>query len=339
MNNKQTIEISTATIFKVIAVILGLVLVYLVKNVLVMLFLAIIIAAAADMPIDWLVKHKVRRGFAVAIVYILAILIFASIIYLIIPPLAEQIKNLAVNLPDYLFELENRLAGAGTFFSDQNLQDLLSGLADKLSASAGDIIAATINIFGGIMSAFIVLVISIYLAAREQGVKKFVLNFFAPSQHDYVASLVDRILYKLGAWLRGQIVLMAVIGLMVFIGLSLLRVKFALTLALVAALFEIFPIIGPIIAAVPAIIFALLQSPGLAILTAAMYYVVQELEKYLVVPLVMKKAVGLSSISILIAVVIGAELYGIIGALLAIPVAAMISIGFNDLMERRKSIT
>jgi predicted PurR-regulated permease PerM len=337
MADKQTIEISYATILKFLAIILGLVFIYLIKNILVMLFLAVIIAAAVDMPIDWLVRHKFRRGLAVGIVYFLAIAIFALIVYLIVPPLAGQLKIIAGSLPDYILELQIKLQGLGAGFDTQSLQQVLLNLGNKLGSSLDTIFLAIIDFFGGVFSAFVILIISIYLAAREQGVKKFILSFVPSARQPYATSLVDRILFKLGAWLRGQIILMAAVGVLVFVGLSILKIKFALTLALIAALLEIVPIIGPIIAAVPAILFAFLQSPGLAILVAAMYYVVQELEKYLIVPQVMKRAVGLNPISIMVAILIGAELYGIMGAVLAIPVAAMVSIGFNDFMEWKKS--
>lgn len=337
MDTKHTIEISTSTILKGLAIILGLVLVYLLKNILVMIFLAIIIAAAVDSPIDWLVRHKMRRSIAVAVVYVLLIAILGFMVYLIVPPLAGQLISIARNLPDYLAGAQSKLQWLGGSFSHQNLQDLILNLGQTLNASAANIFAATMNVFGGIISAFLVLVISIYLAVQEQGVKKFVLSLVSPKNEVYAASLVDRILSKLGAWMRGQLVLMAIIGVMVYIGLTLLKIKFALTLALLTGLLEIIPVIGPIISAVPGVLFALLQSFGLAILVAIFYYFVQELEKYLIVPLVMKKSVDLNPITVIVAVLIGAELYGIIGAVIAIPIAAIISIIFQDYMDSRKN--
>jgi len=334
---KQPIEISTWTILKIIAILLVLVFIYLVKTVIVMVFISVIIAAAVDAPIDWLTRRKIRRGLAVAIVYILAISIFGFLIYLIVPPLAVQLKNLAINLPQYLGGLQGKLQWLGGKFGVINLQDVLTGLGDKLNMAAADIFVATINVFGGAISAFITLVISIYLAAEEKGIKKFVVSLVSPHRESYAASLVDRILYKLGAWFRGQIILMLTIGVLVFIVLAALKIKFALTLAILAGLLEIVPIIGPIIAAVPAILLSFLQSPGLAIVVVIAYYIIQELEKYLIMPLVMKRAIGLNPITIMIAVLMGAEFYGIIGALLAVPVAAMISIGFGDFMEWRRS--
>lgn len=335
MNNKQVIEISALTFLKLAAIVLGLIFVYLIRDILLMIFLAVIIAAAADTPIDWLSRHKIKRGLAVAIVYVLALAVFALIIYLIVPPLASQIKDLALNLPDYLKGLGDKLQGLEGKFGVENLQDLLVQTGDKLSGMAGNVLVAIINIFGGIFSALIILVISIYLAAKEQGIKNFFLSFTSPVHQSYVASLVDRILFKLGAWLRGQVLLMAAVGVLVFIGLSLLKVKYALTLALLAGLFEIVPIIGPIIAAVPAVIFAFFQSPGLALAVAGLYYLIQELEKYLLVPMVMKRTVGLNPIPIIVAVLIGGKLYGVLGIVVAIPLAAVISVVFHDLVARK----
>jgi len=337
MENKQTIEISTSTILKGLGIILGLVVAYLLRNILVMLFFAVIIAAAVDSPIDWLVRHKIKRAIAVAIIFILLISILGFIVYLIVPPLAKELINIAGNLPDYLAGAQSKLQWLGGSFSQTNLQDLILNLGKQLNASAANIFAATINVFGGIISAFLVLVIAIYLAVQEQGVKKFVLSIVSPKNEVYAASLVDRIMSKLGAWMRGQLVLMAIIGVMVYIGLTLLKIKFALTLALLTGLLEIIPVLGPIISAVPGILFALLQSFGLAVLVAVFYYFVQELEKYLIVPLVMKKSVDLNPITVIVAVLIGAELYGIIGAVISIPIAAIISIIFRDYMDSRRS--
>lgn len=337
---RQTIQISTSTILKTAGIILGLVLLYLIKTVLVMLFLAVIIAAAVDMPIDWLVRHKIRRGLAVAIVYVFAISALGAILYLVIPALASQIKTIATSLPDYILALQFKLRGIGTGISDQSLHDFLVSISNNLAGSFNNIILGIINLFGGFLSAIFVLIISIYLAVREQAVKKFFLLFVPEANKEYAGNLLDRMIFKLGAWLRGQIVLMAIISVLVYIALKILKIKFALTLALLAGLLEIVPIIGPIISAIPGILFAFLQydSIGFALVVALAYYIVQELEKYLIVPFVMKKAVGLNPISIMVAVLVGAELYGIIGAVLAIPVAALISIGFADLMERRKNV-
>ncbi len=335
MPEKQILEISALTFLKLAAIVLGLIFVYLIRDILVMIFLAVIIAAAADTPIDWLARHKIRRGLAVAIVYIFALAIFGLIIYLIVPSLANQVKQLAINLPDYLKGLENKLQGAQATFGVENLQDLLAKTGDRLSNMAGNVFAAVVSVFGGLFSMVIILVISIYLAAKEQGIKNFFLSFTSLAHQQYVASLVDRILFKLGAWLRGQVLLMVAIGVLVFIGLSLLKVKYALTLALLAGLLEIVPIIGPIAAAVPAVIFAFFQSPGLALAVAGLYYLIQELEKYLLVPMVMKRTVGLSPIPIIVAVLIGGKLYGVLGIVVAIPLAAVISVVVHDLVARK----
>lgn len=324
--------ISFSSILKIVAVILALVFLYLIKGVLVILFLALILSAAADTPVDWLARHKVRRSLAVGMVYISGLAAFSLIIYLIVPSLAAQIKTIAQNLPDYLLKFEDRAAGIGV----ENLQELLLALGDKLSSSAGSIFAGIMNFFGGIFSALMILIISIYLTIAEKSIKTFVVSMVSPGEEEYAAGLVDKVMFKLGAWFRGQLVLMFAVGLLTFISLTLMGIDFALTLALIAGLFEIMPIIGPILAAVPAILFVLPQSLGLAVLVAVLYYVVQEIEKYVIVPLVMKKAVGLNPLAIIVSILIGFEVYGIVGAILAIPSAAIISIAVSDLLERRR---
>ncbi|MDD5589764.1 MAG: AI-2E family transporter [Candidatus Portnoybacteria bacterium] len=333
---KQLVEISTGTILKIIAIILGFVFVYLIRDILIMLFISVIIAAAVNTPIEWLSRHRIRRALAVAIVYIAVLSIFALLIYLIVPPLAGQIKSLANDLPKYLEGIQSQIGGyIGDNIGVKNLQNLLGQIGDALGNIAGNVFSAAIGIFGGIFSAMMVLIISIYLAAQKNSLKNFFISIIPPAHHEYVSVLIDRIILKLGAWMRGQLILMAAVGTLVFIGLKILGIKFALTLALMAGLLEIIPVIGPFLAAVPAVLLALSQSLFLALFVAALYYVIQELEQYLLVPYVMRKSVGINSLAIIILILIGGSLYGLAGIVLAIPIAAVILLVFRDLMEKR----
>ncbi|MBL7155340.1 MAG: AI-2E family transporter, partial [Candidatus Portnoybacteria bacterium] len=176
--------------------------------------------------------------------------------------------------------------------------------------------------------------ISFYLAVQEKGAKRFLVSLTPNEHQSYLADLIERIESKIGGWLRGQLLLMFIIGCLTYIGLYFLGVKYALTLALVAALLEIIPYIGPILAAIPAVILAFFQSPFLALLVILLYIVIQQLENYIIVPQVMKRAVGLNPVVIIIVMLIGAKLAGLLGIILAVPVTAAAAEFLKDLQKR-----
>ncbi|TSC53870.1 MAG: hypothetical protein LiPW39_21 [Parcubacteria group bacterium LiPW_39] len=330
----QSINISTSTFLRFILIILGMAFLYLIRDVLLMVFIALIIAAAIDGPVDWLARHKVRRVFGAAIAYLLIVAFFALFMYLIVPPLAGQIKLLATDLPDYLTKLGAGVQLLEQKIGTQNLQKLLEKAGDQLADATSNIFGTAVSIFGGIFSAVVIFVISIYLVVQDKAIKIFLSNITPPAHQVYVIDLAERIQRKLGAWLRGQILLMGIVGLMVFVGLTLLKVKFALTLALLAGLFEIIPYAGAVLGATPAVILAFFQSPLLASLVIALFVVVQQLENHLIVPQVMKRAVGLNPLVIIISLIIGGNLAGILGVVVAVPIAAIISVFLSDIFKR-----
>lgn len=300
-----------------------------------MIFVAFIIAAAVDGPVDWLVQKGVRRMLATAIVYAAVVSIFALALYLIVPTLAQQVGILAVNLPAYLAKLGANVQILQEKIGADALQNILGKTSEQLSGAASNIFGAAINIFGGIFSFIVIIVISVYLVANDKALKDFILGITANSQQEYVLNLVERIQNKLGAWLRGQLILMAIIGVLIYIGLTILGVKYALTLALLAGLLEIIPYLGPVLAAIPAAALAFMQSPILGGLTLLLFFVAQELENYLIVPQIMKRVVGLNPLVIIISMIIGAQLAGILGIAVAVPIAATISVFLSDYRLRR----
>lgn len=335
MSQSQTIHISTGTIFRIILILLGLVFLYLIRDILMIVLVAVIIAAAINGPVSWLQKRRVPRLLGVIFIYLLLFLLLALIISLVLPPLAGQIKQLAGYFPEFMEKIGVSIQEWwGNYRFDGNLQTLLDQFGDKLTQATSSIFATIIGLFGGLFSAIVVLVISFYLAVQEKGVKRFLISLTPNDHQHYLSDLIDRIQSKIGGWLRGQLLLMLIIGILTYIGLTILGVKYALTLALIACLLEIVPYIGPILSAVPAVILAFFQSPILALLVIILYVVIQELENYLIYPQVMKRTVGLSPIVIIIVMLIGAKLAGIMGIILAVPVTASIAEFFKDVRKK-----
>ena len=335
MNQSQTINISTSTILRVIIILLALVFLYLIRDILMVVFVAVVIAAAINGPISWLQRHKVPRLLGVIFIYLLILLFLALVVTLIFPPLAEQIKQLAIYFPEFMEKIGLSVQEWwGQYRLEGNLQALLDKISNKLAQATSSVFATIIGLFGGLLSAIIILVISFYLAVQEKGAKRFLVSLTPNEHQDYLAGLIERIESKIGGWLRGQLLLMLIVGLLTYIGLYFLGVKYALTLALIAALLEIVPYIGPILAAIPAVVLSFFQSPFLALLVILLYIVIQQLENYIIYPQVMKKAVGLNPIIIIVTMLVGAKLAGILGIILAVPVTAAIAEFLKDFQKK-----
>ncbi len=301
-----------------------------------MVFMAVIIAAAVGGPVGWLQRHKVPRLLGVIFVYLFLFLLLAFIVSLIFPALAEQSKLLAENFPALMervgLSVQQFWQGTG---NQDSLQGFLQAVSNRLNQATSNIFVAVVSFFGGLFSAIIVLVISFYLAMQERGVRSFLISVVPDEHRHYTSDLIDRIQRKIGGWLRGQLLLMLIIGVLTYIGLYFLGVKYALTFALLAALLEIVPYVGPIIAAVPAVILGFLSSPLLGLLVILLYVVIQQLENYIIVPQVMKKAVGLNPIVIIVVMLIGVKLAGVIGLILSVPFAAVVGEFVGDLRKNR----
>lgn len=328
--NSLTIHISTLSIVKVLVVLLALAFLYLVWGVVVLLFVSLLLAAALSPAIDWLTRRHLPRSVSVLLIYAIVLSVLSIILVLLAPPVARELADLARTFPDYYGRLRQWLGnGAGHGAWAGALQQAIGGVGQTLSRAGGSVVGAAAGLFGGLFSFLTVLVLTFYFSVEKNGLKSLAAAVTPAKHQKYVAVVISRIQDKLGLWLRGQLLLSAIIFVMILAGLLILRAPYALVLALMAGLFEAVPFVGPIAAAVPAVLLALTVSPLKALLVAGLYIVVQQLENNIIVPKVMQKTVGLNPVVVIIAVLLGAKLSGILGAILAIPVAtaAMVVIG------------
>lgn len=327
--NSVTIHISTLSIVKVLAVLAMLAFVYMVWGVIVLLFVSLLLAAALSPAIDWLARRHLPRSVSVLLLYAIVLSVLAIVTVLIIPPIIKELSELAAAFPALYERLARSLGSAGNGQVAPALQQAIGALSQSLSRMTGSVLGAVAGVFGGLVSFITVLVLTFYFAVKKDNLKSLA-QAVAPAKHQkYALNLLWRIQDKLGLWLRGQLLLSFIIFAMILSGLLILRAPYALVLALLAGLLEAVPFVGPIAAAVPAVLLALTISPLKALLVAGLYIVVQQLENNIIVPKVMQKTVGLNPVMVIIAVLLGAKLSGILGAILAIPVAtaAMVVIG------------
>ena len=341
MNQKEShsLNISTETLLRFFAIIIALAALYVISDIVFALIFAVIVASALEPAIRWLQRRKVPRILGVLLIYLGIAASAAFFIYLIFPLVAEELKTVSAAFPalqsKFLSEVEHLGVSSLPPFLSDNAQFLFRIPTEYAGKISGGVVSFASTVFGVIFSFALIIVFSFYLAAQEKGIENF-LRLVTPLAHEsYVLDLWARAQKKLGRWLQAQILLGAIVGFFIFFGLTLLGVRYALLFALLAAVFEIIPIVGPILAAVPAVSAALLVSPFLGISTVILFVAVQQMESHVIVPVVMRKAVGLSPLIVVLALIIGGKLGGIFGILLAVPLTT-IGAEFLDDWDKKK---
>lgn len=335
------VDITTATMLRAALVVLAALFFYLIRDILAIILLSVVIASAIEPGVRKLVGWHIPRVLAVLIIYLAAIGGFGFASYFLIPPLLEDMSASLVNLPLLIQRAFEQLAGRVEFVAlsdfEPSFQNAVLQAESYLRGLASGFLGLVSFIFGGIASFIFIFVISFYLAVQENGVKNF-LRLITPKEYEnYVVNLWQRTQEKFGKWLQGQLLLGAIVGVLVFIGLTILQVRFALTLALLAALFEIIPFFGPILAAVPGVIVAFLETPLLGLSALILYVIIQQLENHLVYPVVMRKTIGIPPIIAIIALLIGGKVGGFMGFVLAIPLAVVLVEIIDDFAARKRN--
>jgi len=339
--SNQSISISTSTIFKVIVILLFLGFLFLIRDVLALLFVSIILAAAFDPLVDWLQKFKIPRAISILAIYVVAIFFVGWSIYLLAGPMTEQVVEISRAFPHFYNEVNQSLGGRvdlRNLFSPEVINSSVANITKSLGQATTGIFNVLGSIFGGIVSLLMVLVITFYLTVDEEAGKQFIKSITPVKHQPYVSKLIVSIQHRMGYWLRGQLLLSIIIFVAVYIGLTLLGIKYALILALISGVFEIVPFIGPWAAAIPGVFLAFSQGPSKALMVAIMYLVIQQLENNLITPKVMGKSTGLNPLIVLVAILVGAKLGGVLGALLAVPVALSIAVYVESLIGDKKSL-
>ena len=344
MNQEEkTINLSTWSIVKFILLILLLIFFYLIREIIAIVFFSIVIASAVRPAARWLEKYYLPRSFSVVFIYLVAFLSLSIIFYFIIPPLIFEVVNfinsglpslgnvISFTLPDFLPKF-----GVSTAVFPDILNQFSSEIQKNFPELSQGFFAALSNIFGGVFSFVTIIVLSFYFSVQEGGIEHF-LRIVSPSKYEnYVLGLWERSQKKISKWLRGQLLLGVLVGVIVFFGLTILRVEYAFSLAVIAALLELIPYIGPILSAIPAVFIGLTQGLWIGVAVLALYIIIQQIENHLLVPLVMKKVIGIPTIIVILSLLIGVKLAGFFGILLSVPVAVIIIEVLNDIAEKKQ---
>ncbi|MCX6809610.1 MAG: AI-2E family transporter [Candidatus Berkelbacteria bacterium] len=324
---KITFDISTASILKIIFIVFALWLLYLIRDILIVLLVVAIISIALEPYVMRLEKDKIPRALSIIVLYLVLLAVLGLFIYFIVPPVALQIKELTLNLPYYT----NRLNDLN-FADTSPIMKILDTLSTKLSNSAGSIFTGLISVFGGLVYAVTIFALTFYSLVEKEGIEKMIASIVPTDKKERLEATIGKVSMKLGHWLRGQLLLMVIIGTVDGSILAILGLQYALTLGILAGFLEVIPVIGPIISGLTAVIVAFILGMPLwkIFVIVAAYIIVQQLEGQILVPKIMQRAVGLSPIIVLVAILIGHKLLGFGGAILAVPVSAGIQVFLQE---------
>ena len=361
------IVLSIDSIIKATIAVLGVIgfayLLFYLKNILIIFLVALFLAAAFNPAVDKMEKHRIPRALGIIIMYIVVLGIIILIFTSLVPIIAEQISSLAYSIRDMI---QNLVSGedADSWFmrriqpianqiwqnvdQTQILNTLTTSLREigsKLTDFAGNAIGAVFAVFNGIFNLILVLIITFFMVLNKQHTSDFFHSLFPHKYSGYISLKTKQISLKIGEWIRGQVLLALAMGLLTFIVFTIIGLNYALTLAMVSALAEFIPYLGPLITFLSAALIAVNQDPVLLVWLIPAYIIMQFVEGNLMVPLIVGKTVGLNPVVVLFALLAGATIgvkiggsiaLGVVGMIIAVPVANIISIFVTEYAERKK---
>lgn len=366
----RSIEITTGTIIRIL-VILGLVaLFWFLRDVVLIVLTAIVLASAVEPAVHFFVKHKVPfvgkhipRLLALVLVYGSGALSIIGLIYFFVPAIISDVSQVVRLLPS-TFDIAGVDVLHTGVVSTSTVSDVVPKAAElkqglvesanildvfKSGIESGNAIKTASIFFGGVLSFILIVVLSFYLSSQERGIENFLRLISPVKSRSYVIDLWKRSQTKIGLWAQGQMMLGIVVGVLVYLIMTLLGIPSALFLALIAMIFELIPVFGPILAAVPAVSLAFLNginplahafavTPGInaALIVIAIYFIVQQIESHVIYPEVVRKIVGIPPVLVILALVIGAKMAGFLGIILSVPITAIIMEFLNDIAKERK---
>ncbi len=342
---QTTVVITSGTILRVILFGALMVALYYLRDLALIILTAVVIASSIEPGVLWFGKRRIGRLPAVIIMYLLVAIVVVTFFYFFVPPVLDDLVGFLGVLPQQATAFTIGGESGLSFFERAfestdifSLQQWFSGFRSALSDTSGGLINVISTFFGGILSFFLIIVLSFYFAVQETGIDDF-LRIITPVRHqEYILGLWKRSQFKIGLWMQGQILLALIVGVLAYLGLTILGVPYALLLAILVAFFELIPIFGPILSAIPGVIIAFGDGgTSLALMTIALYVIIQQFESHLIYPLVVRKVVGVPPLLVIIALIAGAKLAGFLGVILSVPVAAAFREYVDDIQKAKNA--
>lgn len=329
------------TIWMVVLAMLILWAAYLVRDVLLIIYISGVLAIGFSPIVRLIQRQKILpigsrrfpRWMAILVLYLVILGGITGLAFMIVPPLVEQAQQLWVALPGMLERAQAFLIAQGFLRGPIEWRDLVQKTPVG-GGTVGTVFGAVVGVLGGLFGLVTILILTFYLLVESEALHGFLLRLFPRSRRARVAEASREITVKVSAWLAGQLLLGTVIGITSAVGLWLIGVPYFYVLAVISAVGELIPVVGPILAALPAIAVAATVSPQKVLLVIVFFVVQQQFENHVLVPKVMERQVGISPVTVILALLIGGKLLGILGALLAVPTAAILQVVVAEVLAR-----
>ena len=319
--------------------------VYLVRGPLLLIYVSALFATGLFPLVQFIERQRVvaissrrlPRGAAILVIYATVLGSLGGVAAAVVPPMVRQSQEFWKQAPHYMDMAQQKLASWGLIAADASFKELLQQ-APAGSGDAVNVVLATLwGFVGGIFGVVTILLLTFYLLVDAQNLFALFVRLFQPSDRKRVSKISGLAAAKISAWLGGQMLLGLIIGTMSAIGYFFMGLPYFFVLAVISGIGEMIPMVGPLLSAIPAVLVALTVSPGLALGVAGFCWALHLVENNVLVPKVMGQTVGLSAVTVIASLVIGSELLGFVGALLAVPTAAIIQVLFEELYLAEKA--
>ena len=337
-------ELKSLTRWTIAAALTGVVVLwcaYLVRHVLLLIYISGLLAIGFSPIVRFIERQKVLpvgptrfpRWLAILILYLFIIGFVTLVGFLVLPPLAHQAQALWYALPDMFARGQQFLIDKGILRQPLTLREAVERAPGSSGNAVGAVAGAVANVAGGIVGLVTILILTFYLLVEADALRAMFLRLFPRDRRGRVAAASREVTVKVSAWLGGQLLLGAIIGTTSAIGLWAMGVPFFYVLALISGIGELIPVVGPILSAVPALAVASTVSLKTVLFVLIFFILQQQFENHVLVPKVMSRQVGVTAVTVIVALLIGGELLGIIGAILAVPTAAILQVVAGEMLR------
>ncbi|CAN5679635.1 AI-2E family transporter [soil metagenome] len=345
MTSITPISITSGTFIR--AIIIGAVAyaLWTLRGIVLLVLTAVVIASAIEPGVAFLVRNRIPRVLSVLLMYLTVFGAFFGVVYFFLPPILADAQGILGVIPQYLDTIKFPLNSLTTIDSGsaianeaQSAFHTVLEFRGVFTGTSENVFGLVATIFGGIFSFGLVIVLSFYFAMQETGIDDFLRVITPAAQEEYVVGLWIRAKKKIGLWMQGQVLSSVIGGVLSYLGLLILGIPYAFLLAILTAAMMLIPVFGSVISAFPPIAFAYTAGGlPLALIVAGLYVIINQFESHIVHPLVVNKVVGIPPLLVILALIVGGELAGFLGILLAIPVAAALREFLNDFDKGKRA--
>jgi predicted PurR-regulated permease PerM len=329
-------------ILSIILLLLALLFLYRIRGIIIPFFLAALLAYILLPPVEFLIKRKIPMTYAIILVYLTCTGMVAILVLYIFPGIFSELNKFAAEIPEYAKSIQSSLREWQQTYSKFDIPDSIRQIIDENIFSIEEKIidmvrnwaALFIGLFSYTFSLIILPILTYYFLKDHELITKKIVSVLPPKYREELLNLWAMINVVLRRFIYGHLTVALIVGILTGVGLNLIGVKYAVTLGFIAGVADIVPYFGPIIGAVPAICLALLQSKKIALYTALVMFIVQQIESSVISPKIISDSVGLHPLIIIFVLLLGSYLFGIWGMLVAVPLTAVLRILINYLYQK-----